>query len=154
MYIILRAVQRVRPVHHAARVLQSVDLRHHRVLGTGGYTVRTSPYSSVATVGGGMGARPPSPSRARSWELLKSEEKKIGGGVGVPDHLGQTDFAEICVLVMKYISKLNKIQNTNFTCHVFNYIFQMLVFKLLDNSANKHAEQPRFSHASLAAHAL
>jgi len=24
-------------------------------------------------------------------------EKKIGGGVGVPDHLGQTNYAEICI---------------------------------------------------------
>jgi len=31
-----------------------------------------------------------------------------------------------------------------FTCHVFNYAFQILVFQLLDNSANKHAEEPRF----------
>ena len=30
------------------------------------------------------------------------------------------------------------------TCPVFNYVFQILVFQLLDNSANKHAEQPRF----------
>jgi len=30
------------------------------------------------------------------------------------------------------------------TCHVFNYVFQILVFQLLDNSANKHAEQTKF----------
>jgi len=29
------------------------------------------------------------------------------------------------------------------TCHVFNYVFQILAFQLLDNSANKHAEQHR-----------
>ena len=29
---------------------------------------------------------------------------------GVPSHLGQTNYAEICILVTKYISKLNKIQ--------------------------------------------
>jgi len=57
---------------------------------------------------------PPNPSPAGSWELLKSEEKIIGGGVGVTDHLGQTDYAEICILVTKYISKLNKVQNTNY----------------------------------------
>ena len=33
--------------------------------------------------------RAPNPSLAGSWELPKSEEKN-GGGVGVPDHLGQT----------------------------------------------------------------
>ena len=27
---------------------------------------------------------------------------------------------------------------------VFNYVFQIFVFQLLDNSANKHAELPRF----------
>jgi len=59
------------------------------------------------------------------------------------NNLGQTNYAEICrpILVTKYISKLNKIQ---ITCHVFNYVFQILAFQLLDNSANKHAEQPRF----------
>ena len=33
---------------------------------------------------------------------------------GVPDHLGQTNYAEVCILVTKYISKLNKIQNTSY----------------------------------------
>jgi len=60
---------------------------------------------------------------------------------GVPDHLGQTNYSEICILVTEYISKLNKIQ---ITCHAFNYVFQILAFQLIDNSANKHAEQPRF----------
>jgi len=77
--------------------------------------------------------------------------EKNGGGVGVPDHLGQTNYAEICILVTKHISKLNKIQ---ITWHAFNYVFQVLAFQLLDNSANKHAEQPRFSHALPAAHVL
>jgi len=27
---------------------------------------------------------------------------KIGGGLGVPEHLGQTNYAEICILVTKY----------------------------------------------------
>jgi len=39
--------------------------------------------------------------------------EKTGGGVALPDHLGQTNFAEIHILVTKYISELNKIQNTN-----------------------------------------
>jgi len=49
-----------------------------------------------------MGARPPNPSPAGSWELSKSEEKKIGGGVGAADHLDQTNYAEICILVTRY----------------------------------------------------
>jgi len=42
------------------------------------------------------------------------------------------------------------------TCHVslFNYVFQILAFQLLDNSANKHAEQHRVSHAVAAAHSI
>ena len=39
-------------------------------------------------------------------------------GWGVLDHLGQTKFAEICILVTKYISKLNSIQ---ITFHVRRY---------------------------------
>jgi len=46
-------------------------------------------------------------------ELPKSQEKKMEEGVGLPDHLGQTNSAEIYILVAKYISKLNKTQNTN-----------------------------------------
>ena len=72
-------------------------------------------------------------------------EKNGGGVVGVPDCLGQTNYAEICILVTKYISKVSKIENT---WHVFNYVFQILVFQLLDNSACKHAEQPRFLSCS------
>jgi len=67
----------------------------------------------------------------------------------LPDQLGQTNYAEI--LVTKYISKPNKIRTT---CRVVSYVFQRLVIQLLDNSANKHAEQPRFFHALTAAHAL
>jgi len=77
--------------------------------------------------------------------------EQIRGRVGVLDHLGQTNYGEIGISVTKYISKLNKIQ---ITCHVFNYVFQIVVFQLLDNSAKEHAEQPIFSHALPAAHAL
>jgi len=65
------------------------------------------------------------------------------GGSEVPDHLGQTNYAEICISVTKYISKLNKIQ---ITYRVRNYVFQILVLQLLDNSANKH--DLGFSHAT------
>jgi len=82
-------------------------------------------------------------SPAGSWELRKSEEKKTGGGLG-----GGTGScwpnAEICIIVTKYISKLWIKYKLQITRHVFNYVFQILVFQLLDNSANKHAEQPRF----------
>ena len=54
------------------------------------------------------------PSPTRSWELPKLDEKKIGGGLAVPDHLVRTDYAEMCIFVTKYISKLNKIQKTNY----------------------------------------
>jgi len=56
---------------------------------------------------------PPNRSPAESLELPKSQEKKMEEGVGLPDHLGQTNSAEIYILVAKYISKLNKTQNTN-----------------------------------------
>jgi len=56
------------------------------------------------------------------------------------------NYAEICILVAKYFSKMTKIQ---ITCHVFNYVFQ-----ILDNSANKHAEQTKFSSVLPAAHAF
>ena len=46
--------------------------------------------------------------------------EKTGGGVGVQDHLGQTNYAEICILVTKYISKLNKIQITRTHTQPFN----------------------------------
>jgi len=75
--------------------------------------------------------------------------------VGRPDHLGQTNYTEICIVIAKkYISKVvNKIQ---ITCHVYvNYVFQILVFQLLDNSANRHAEKSRFfSCFTAAVHAV
>jgi len=44
--------------------------------------------------------------------------EKIGGAWGVPGHLGQTNYAEIRILVTKYkiayTSKPNKIKNTNY----------------------------------------
>jgi len=74
--------------------------------------------------------------------IAEIREKNGGGVKGVPVYLGQTNYAKICILVTKYITNLNEIQHS--ACHVFNYVFQILVFQLLDNSANKHAEQPRF----------
>jgi len=41
LHFVLRTVLRVRSVHHAARMLQSVDLGHNRVLGTRNNIVRT-----------------------------------------------------------------------------------------------------------------
>jgi len=84
---------------------------------------------------------PPEPQSGRVTELPKSEEKKLEVGGEVSDHLGQTNYVHMCIIVTIYISNLKKKQ---ITCHLFNYIFQKLVFPLLDNSANKHAEQPRF----------
>jgi len=82
----------------------------------------------------------------------EKEKKNWRRGRG-RDHLGQTNYAEIYILVTKYFSKLKKYK-IQITCHVFNYVFQVLVFQLVDNSANKHAEQPTFSHALPAAHPL
>jgi len=104
-----------------------------------------------------MWARVPNPSPAGSWELPKSEKKLKLVKEGVPDHLGQTNYAEICILVTKYISKLNKIQSRGLqiTCHVFNYVFQILVFQLLDKSAKTNTQnnvggvRPRTLHQEL-----
>ena len=71
--------------------------------------------SSVATRMHGGTCLPDPCSAAGSWELPKSEEKKIGGGVRVPDHLGLTDCAEMCSPVTKYISRLDTIPTTNYT---------------------------------------
>jgi len=99
-------------------------------------------YCSIATEEHGGTCPPPNPS-GRVIGIAEIREEKNGGEVGVPGHLGQTDYSELCILVTnaKYISKLNKIQ---ITCHEFNYVFEIFVFPLLENSANKHAEQPRF----------
>jgi len=72
-----------------------------------------------------MGARAPQPQYDRVMGIAKIPGEKIGGGVEVPDHLCQINYAEIRILVTKYISKLNQIQ---ITCHLFNYMFQILVF--------------------------
>ena len=66
---------------------------------------------------GGMGGTCPLPQSQTGRVMGIAEirgEKKIGGGVGVPDQLGQIYDAKICILVTKYISKLNKVQNTNY----------------------------------------
>jgi len=52
--------------------------------------------SSVAT--GGMGARAPQPQSGRVMGIAEIRGEKFGGGVGVPDHIGQTNYAEICIL--------------------------------------------------------
>jgi len=88
---------------------------------------------------------PPTPVRAGHGNC-RSPKRKNGGGVEkyrIVLAKQNTNYAEICILVTKYISKLYK-NTIQITCHVFNYIFQILVFQLLDNSANRHAEQPRF----------
>ena len=67
---------------------------------------------SVAT-GSIGGTYPPTPVRPGHGNLPKSEEKKMEVG-RVPGRLGQTNYAQICILVTKYILKMNKIQNTNY----------------------------------------
>jgi len=59
-----------------------------------------------------MGGRAPTPVRPGHGNC-RNPRRKNGGGE-VPDYLGQTNYAKICTLVTKYISKLNKIQNTNY----------------------------------------
>ena len=56
--------------------------------------------------------------------------------VGVPDHLGQTNYAEICISVTKRISNLNKIQITPST-YLITY-FQYLYLNYLRNLQQTH----------------
>jgi len=57
----------------------------------------------------------PNPSPAGSLEFAEIRgEKNWRWGGEVPNHLDQTNYAEMCILVTKYISKLNKIPNTNY----------------------------------------
>jgi len=44
----------------------------------------------------GMGARAP-PQSGRVMGIAEIRGEKFGGG-GVPDHIGQTNYAEICIL--------------------------------------------------------
>ena len=52
----------------------------------------------------------PQPQSGRVTGIAEIRGEKLE--VGVPDHLGQTNYAKICIFVTKYISKLSKIQNT------------------------------------------
>jgi len=58
--------------------------------------------SSLATGPRAMGARFPQPQSGRVMGIAEIPGEKIGHRVGVPDHLGQTNYAEICILVTKY----------------------------------------------------
>jgi len=86
--------------------------------------------------------------------------EKIGGGVGerVPDHLGQTNYSELCILVFKntkYISKLNRIQNTNYMpCMYLVTYFKYLYFNYLTTLQTNTQNNLGFSHALTAARAL
>jgi len=65
-------------------------------------SIRPVMSSSIATGAWGWGAGAPNPSPAGIWELPKSQEKKLDIEWGVLDHLGQTNYAEIRILVTKY----------------------------------------------------
>jgi len=41
-----------------------------------------------------MGARAPQPQSGQVMGIAEIRGEKIGGGVGVPDHLGQTNYAK------------------------------------------------------------
>ena len=96
--------------------------------------ILTQQSSSIAM---GGTCPPPEPQSGRVMRIAEKSDKN-GGGCGVQDQLGQTNYAEIRILVTIYISKLNKIQ---ITCHAL-CVFQILVRELF--CANKHAEQPGF----------
>ena len=51
---------------------------------------------------------PPELQSGRVTELPKSEEKKLEVGGEVSDHLGQTNYVHMCIIVTIYISKLKK----------------------------------------------
>ena len=55
--------------------------------------------SSVATGGSMGGGTCPQPQSAGVMGIAEIQGEKIGGGV--PDHLGQTNYAEIYILVTK-----------------------------------------------------
>jgi len=55
-----------------------------------------------------MRARASQPQSGRVVVIAEIREEKNGGVVRVSDHLGQINYAEICIFVTKYISKLNK----------------------------------------------
>jgi len=97
------------------------------------------PDSSVAT-GEAWGHVPPQP---QSGRVMAIRGEKIGGGVGVPDHLGQTNYAEICILVTKYISKLNKIntKNTNYMPCIYLHILNTCISIRPHNSVIKQNTQ-------------
>jgi len=80
--------------------------------------------------------------------IAEIQGEKIGGGV--PDHLGQTNYAEICLLVTKYISKLNKMQNAMYLITYFKYLYFSYLTTLQAHTQNNLG----FSHALPAAHAL
>jgi len=44
----------------------------------------------------------PQPQSGRVMGIAEIRGEKIGGGVGVPDHLGETNYVEICIFVTKY----------------------------------------------------
>jgi len=66
--------------------------------------------------------------------------EKIGRGLRgrVSDHLGQTNYAEIRMLVTKYISKLNKTQKKQITGRIFNYVFKIPPDPLCPTYATAH----------------
>jgi len=93
-----------------------------------------------------MRARASQPQSGRVVVIAEIREEKNGGVVRVPDHLGQINYAEICIFVTKYISKLNKIQITS---HL-----KYLYFNYLTNLHTNTKNDLGFSHALPAAHAL
>jgi len=59
-------------------------------------------FSAIHSVNWG-GARAHQPQSGRVMGIAEIRGENIGGGwVGVPDHLGQTNYAQICILVTKY----------------------------------------------------
>ena len=57
--------------------------------------------SNVATGGHGEHV-PPMLQSGRVMGIAEIPEEKLGHKVGVPGYLGQTNYADICILVTKY----------------------------------------------------
>ena len=102
--------------------------------------------SSIATGGGMRGTCPPNPNPAGSWELPKSEEKKIGGGVGSTGS-SWSNVYEICISVTKYIFET---QHAMYLSTYFKYLYFNYFTTLQANKQNNLG----FSRTLPAAHAV
>ena len=102
----------------------------------------TSYGSSVAT-GGHGGTCLTTPVRPGRGNCRNSTRKKLEVGWRYRIILSEQITLKCVFLLPNTFRNWIKYKR-RITCHVFKYVFQILVFQLLDNSANKHTEQPSF----------